>query len=152
MKKREPIWTYLMLVYATGSWVSMIALDDPLQCVFPVSIVGTLWAIRNIVKFEEADLGVISMGIVALASSPVLGRYRRIETFGCFLAAANFLAPLLLWTKISPLVRFRRSILWTNIFLTYCSAMAFFWIYAARLNGQVVKSENIVDVEDVEGY
>eukprot|EP00978_Attheya_sp_CCMP212_P048518 scaffold534283_cov75-Attheya_sp.AAC.1 len=137
-----------MLVYATGSWVSILTLDDPLDCVLPVSIVGTLWAIRNIVKFEQADLGVISMGIVALASSPLLGRYRRIETFGCFLAAANFLVPLLLWTKLFPLVRNKRSLLWTNIFVTYCSAMAFFWIYAAHLNGQVVKRENAIYIEE----
>ena len=118
-----------------------------------IDISSSLWR-RSIYRSRRIDLGVVTMGIVALASAMELGivggggltsTIKMAETFGCALAAVNFALPLLAWARLTAALGRKKSAFWFMIFFWYCIAMtAFCAICAYKNNGRRPLSEKLV--------
>ncbi len=155
----EPLATFLMPIYAAISWLLLLFQSQRGQHLLPISLIGWIWAMVNIIRTKRLDLGIVTFGIVLLgtlverymtpkASSSSenisLGRVWWIKwwlTVGCVLVAANFSLVVVFWDSISKELEKTKSQTWMKVFLSYCIIMMVFWIAAALRNH--VRGENI---------
>ena len=98
---------------------------------------------RSIYRSKSIDLGLVTIGIVAVASAMDLGivgdggltsTIKTAETIGCALVAMNFVLPLLAWPQLTAARGRKKSRFWFMIFFWYCIAMAAFWAMCAYKN------------------
>mmetsp|Transcript_25562 Transcript_25562/g.53798 ORF Transcript_25562/g.53798 Transcript_25562/m.53798 type:complete len:171 (-) Transcript_25562:519-1031(-) len=155
----EPFATFLMPIYASISWLLLLFRSHRGQHLLPISLIGWIWAMVNIIRTKRLDLGIVTFGIVLLGTlvevymthkvsssseNISLGRVWWIKwwlTIGCILVAANFSLVVIFWDSISKELEKSKSQTWMKVFLSYCIIMMVFWIAAAFKNQ--VRGENI---------
>mmetsp|Transcript_8691 Transcript_8691/g.19506 ORF Transcript_8691/g.19506 Transcript_8691/m.19506 type:complete len:164 (-) Transcript_8691:383-874(-) len=138
----------LMPLYAMASWYGLITQANTGKHLLPISLIGWLWAGINIARSKRLDLGIVTFGLVLLAS--ICERYyygftrglRWGLTISCFLVAANFSLVVIFWKPISKdLARSNKSQMWMKIFWSYCACMMVFWLCAGYKNQ--MRGENL---------
>lgn len=136
-----------MPTYAAASYAAVLLLPADK---FPAALLGSssfgaAWAAYNIYRSKSVDLGLVTMGIVALASAIELGLFgaassgltptiKTAESIGCLLVALNFLLPLLAWSQLTAALGRKKTAFWFQIFFYYCITMAVFWAICAYRN------------------
>lgn len=132
----EPLGTYLMPIYAGASWIGILTIKEPLTTLLPVSIFGALWALRNTVVGGQFDLGVVTMGLVAITIATDVGfggirgaKYALLVE--SLFVALNYILPFLIWEQLEKSLAKSKSMLWFKVFKVYLSVKAAFWVYAA---------------------
>eukprot|EP00804_Cyclotella_cryptica_P004360 CCRYP_006787-RA/>CCRYP_006787-RA protein AED:0.06 eAED:0.06 QI:138/1/1/1/0/1/2/273/160 len=136
---QEPILTYLMPLYAIASWYGLYTRGQTGKHLLPIATFGWLWAAFNIARTQRLDLGIVTFGLVILASLwerrvGFTGGVKLALTVSCVAVAANFALPVVFWNSISRALAGSKSQLWLKIFWWYCATMVVFWVCAAYRN------------------
>lgn len=92
-----------------ASWYGLITQANTGKHLLPISLIGWLWAGINIARSKRLDLGIVTFGLVLLAS--ICERYyygftrglRWGLTISCFLVAANFSLVVIFWWAVPHL-------------------------------------------------
>lgn len=134
----EPLGTYLMPIYAIGSWYGLIAQGQTGQYILPVAFVGWVWAGINILKSKRLDLGVVSF-FFAMVSALCENQWgftpgvKLALTISSAMVAANYSLVVLFWGNLKKGLAKSgtKSGLWFKVFWTYCAAMTVFWAVTA---------------------
>jgi len=132
----EPIGTFLMPLYAIASWYGLYTHGNTGKYMLPVSLVGWLWAVINVIRTKRLDLGIVTFFFVLLTS--LYERHVGLFTRGMklslcissILVATNYSLVIAFWKQIRKDLVKSKSELWCTIFYLYCAAMMAFWVCA----------------------
>lgn len=126
-----------MPIYAGVSWIGILTVKDPQTTLLPVSAFGALWALRNTIYGGNFDLGVVTMGLVAVTIAADMGLGGGIKgvkyalLVESLLVAFNYVIPFAIWEQLEKSLAKSKSMLWFKVFKVYLSVNAAFWLYAA---------------------
>mmetsp|Transcript_6172 Transcript_6172/g.13571 ORF Transcript_6172/g.13571 Transcript_6172/m.13571 type:complete len:174 (-) Transcript_6172:215-736(-) len=159
----EPALTYLMPAYAGASYAGLFGLlptsisSDLTTTMLASATFGAAWAAFNIYRTKSLDLGVVTMGMVAVSTAIERGlidvgggtgrgsegsrltpTLKLVETIGCILVSINFALPIVAWNEVARTLGRKKTSFWLSTFWCYCLVMALFWaICAYRNNGRI---------------
>ncbi len=125
-----------MPIYAILSWLGFIFYGSTGRYVLPVSFVGWLWALINVIRTKRLDLGIVTFFFVLLASlyERHYGFSKGVKVALCIssvFVAMNYSIVIAFWNDKQNDLAKSKSQLWMNTFWGYCLVMMIFWVCAA---------------------